>query len=203
VLVPAISLDGHLDIVDLQTFTRKYEDSAKDLGHSFTNGDDELKREVEGVGGFTDKKNGKIWLKDNPQTGDSVLENAVHEAIHLMADPPGSGALVGSFRNAYGGAGHGTCDEAITHYFTKRFLQIAGIATNLANYSAELAEAEKLVAKLAAKSISADVLLRAYFLGKPSELMNQIKAGWSAKTMRNWLVAMQSGKLSDANAALP
>jgi hypothetical protein len=74
--------------------------------------------------GFTDKKKGRVYLVEIYKRGVSSIENALHEAIHLISHP-----LAGKQQNdMWFGMNFGyPLMEAVTQYFTRIMMIEAGI----------------------------------------------------------------------------
>jgi Domain of unknown function (DUF4157) len=141
--VPAEKLkkaSGHVEGVDKGLFDTQYTTYATALGEST----DEIKKDLTKVGGFTDRKAGKIHLLNHVADVESLL----HEAIHLSSSA--------QFQSNFGHY----LNEGVTEHFTEAVLNEQQLKPGQA-YRDELAMARGLISDLGEQLVG-----EAYFQGK-------------------------------------
>lgn len=128
-------------------------------------------------GGFTNKQKGEAYLNDFNKH--STIQNALHEAIHLLSHPlKGKNANHASFAHIFGSKLY----EALTQHFTMVVMQQAKFAywDDKKTYAAErktyLEPFFKIFKELGISDLERDnVLKEVYFFGKPTVLINCYK----------------------------
>lgn len=129
--------------------------------------------EPTGVGGYTDKLKGEIYLRGNNQL-QTRIEYAIHEAIHLLAHPAGAANKKwGDFRSVFGPI----LDEGLTSYYTETVMSAQGFADFIAGghkSSKNLIYDLKLILEINGIGLN-DCMGDAYFEGKTRAAWDSIK----------------------------
>ena len=169
---------GNVDTQDKEVFSKQYADYAAALGEK----SDEIQSDLKTVGGFTDRKAGKIHLLNHV----SDVEVLLHEAIHLNSEAP--------FQNNFGHY----LNEGVTEHFTQAVLKEqkgdAGTA-----YPDELAMAESLISDLGEDQVG-----KAYFQGNLEAYRSVLAAFSSSKdrsAFSNWHTHVNSSDHKDWKTA--
>ncbi len=172
---------GNVDTQDKSVFSKQYTDYASALGEK----SDEIQKDLETVGGFTDRKAGQIHLLNHV----SDVEVLLHEAIHLNSQE--------MFQKTFGHH----LNEGVTEHFTRIVLKEQGLDPGSA-YPDELAMAEALISDLG--SDGEDLIGQAYFQGK-TEPQSRVNAALShdkdGSALRTWHARVASADHKDWKAA--
>jgi len=168
-----IKESGNVDTEDAAVFDKQYTEYAKGLNEK----PDEIAEDLKTVGGFTDRKAGKVHLLNHV----SDVEAALHEAIHLNSQA--------QFQNNFGHY----MNEGVTEHFTRAVLAEQNLQPGQ-DYPNELAMAEGLIADL-----GEDLVGQAYFQGKMDAYQKVLAALSHDKDPRSFTTWHDHVNSSDRN----